>query len=315
MSMTQRAPLAFVAVGALSLVACSGQDDPSCDSQQIVNGTLNSADPAVVALTVQGSQFCTGTLVSPRVVVTAAHCLPPNVEFPADAIEVAFGTSTAAPDTLIPAVEALAHPSWSLSALPNDIGVLRLTQDAPVTPIPMARTALTSSDVGQEMRMVGFGVTGAEESDNGFKRHGFSTIVAVDEFSIYYDNQPSGTCFGDSGGPAFFEVGGSPVFAGIHSRSDCQVESLDERVDIHVDDFIEPFISGIAPANCEMDGQCAGGCSRPDPDCLCAGDGFCSSFCTDAVADPDCDDRCAADGECIETGCPAPDPDCSDSCL
>jgi len=309
---TSHAPLVLVAVGAVFLCACSSDSELSCEQQQIVNGTLSAADPAVVALAVGGQPFCTGTVVSPRVVVTAAHCLPPNVDWGTEDIVVAFGSNASSPEASIPAVESIAHPGWTIQDLPNDIGAIRLATDAPVAPMPMNRTPLTNDNAGQTMRMVGFGITGSFQTDSGFKRQGDSTISFVDQTTIYYDNTPSGTCNGDSGGPAFLVVGGNAVFAGIHSRSDCEFTSMDERVDIHVSTFIEPFIAGMAPATCGMDGQCASGCSRPDPDCLCAGDGFCSSYCTDAVADPDCNDACAPDGTCIESGCPAPDVDCGE---
>src|SRR5438067_6616761 len=41
----------------------------------ITNGDTDDGDPAVVALRHQGVTICTGTLIAPRVVLTAAHCL------------------------------------------------------------------------------------------------------------------------------------------------------------------------------------------------------------------------------------------------
>jgi uncharacterized protein (TIGR03382 family) len=51
-----------------------------------------------------------------------------------------------------------------------------------------------------------------------------------------------GTCAGDSGGPTVRTIDGVPVVAGVHSRSTCRGYSLDERVDVHVDEFVRPFI-------------------------------------------------------------------------
>ena len=63
-------------LAALALVGCALDpvDSPALgrDELAIVDGEADTADPAVVALTTGGQQFCTGTLVSPRVVVTAA---------------------------------------------------------------------------------------------------------------------------------------------------------------------------------------------------------------------------------------------------
>ena len=41
----------------------------------IVGGAEDAEHPAVVALTFQGQAFCSGALIAPTVVLTAAHCL------------------------------------------------------------------------------------------------------------------------------------------------------------------------------------------------------------------------------------------------
>jgi secreted trypsin-like serine protease len=39
-----------------------------------VGGTADTADPAVVGIAVNGRAGCTGTLIAPQTVITAAHC-------------------------------------------------------------------------------------------------------------------------------------------------------------------------------------------------------------------------------------------------
>jgi len=80
--------------------ACSPYDEESValgnTQDGIVNGSVNNGDPAVVALTVWNQAFCSGTLITPTVVLTAAHCLPPNLNdvgiYDYTDISVFFGT-------------------------------------------------------------------------------------------------------------------------------------------------------------------------------------------------------------------------------
>src|SRR6185295_20195739 len=70
-------PMRTLSALVVLLGACA--PDPSIDVDvhraPIVNGMVDPGDPAVVALLDGGRAFCTGTLVSPHVVVTAAHCI------------------------------------------------------------------------------------------------------------------------------------------------------------------------------------------------------------------------------------------------
>ena len=69
----------------LVLAGCGAEVSLGTAEQPIVNGEVDTGDPAVVSV----GGFCTGTLVTPRVVLTAHHCIgsgsTPN-------FEVYFGT-------------------------------------------------------------------------------------------------------------------------------------------------------------------------------------------------------------------------------
>src|SRR4051812_14688239 len=65
-----------------SLLSACSQPDVSVDqirsaNEPIIGGTVASSGiyPSVGALLVFGQAICTGTLISPTVVLTAAHCL------------------------------------------------------------------------------------------------------------------------------------------------------------------------------------------------------------------------------------------------
>ncbi len=272
----------------------------------IVAGQTDAGHPASVALTVNGQPFCSGTLVTPTVVVTASHCIYPGIGVdPPTSIEVFFGTYVGQGGTLIPVVEGKYNPSWNINNAnaDEDVAVLRLASAAPVAPVPMAK----APPAGSMVTLVGFGITSANGTGAGTKRMAEAAIESVQQKTFVMQINPQGTCNGDSGGTALFDDGTGEKLVGIHTRSDCTTAMLDERVDVHVADFIQPFIDEAA--TCGKDLGCAKGCPAPDPDCPCAADGFCTAACADPATDPDCDPRCGADGTCV-TDCPLPDPDC-----
>ena len=202
--------------------------------------------------------------------VTAAHCLPPNLGGVAMTdIEIYVGANVASPSFVLGVSDGLAHAAWNENVVPNDVGVLTLSQQAPMQPIPMIAENLGQMNaVGQSVRMVGYGITAFEGTGNGIKRTGDMQIDAIDASTIYLGPGPSLTCNGDSGGPLLMTVNGSEVLAGIHSRSDCDTQSLNERVDVHQSGFIRDYLDGTSGgAECTADGLCAEDCVTADPDC------------------------------------------------
>lgn len=298
----------FTVVVSLCLLGCSSGEldalgEPPGASAQIVNGQLALGDPAVVGLTIQGQVFCTATLITPTIVLSASHCLPPNVPYPLDQIAVLFGSGPVI-DELIPAHAAWAHPAWNDDAIYDDIGLLQMKAIAPTTPIPLNTQPIPN---GTDVRLLGFGVTGENESDAGTKREGVGRITNSDAFLFDIDADPSSTCYGDSGGPTLSMENGS--VAGIHSRGSCGFSSLDTRVDGYLDE-IQTFIDDHPEPSCAADGLCAAPCDGDvDPDCPCAEDGQCAAECPDLTQDPDCAQVCGPDGMCTEN-CAQPDPDC-----
>lgn len=213
--------------------------------QSIVNGTPDDGDPAVVALTYRGYAFCTGTVIAPRYVVTAAHCLA-DVPVPMTTCEVFFGSDLAMPGESIAIAEAIPHPAFDHASPTfevNDIAVLRLASPTQVPPVRLARAALGPGSIGQEMRIVGFGRTSPDGSVSGVKRQGKAHVLELGGTFFSMSVSPSATGKGDSGGPAFTLEEGVEVLAGIHARGNYTQESDEERVDLHTDHFLAPFVA------------------------------------------------------------------------
>ena len=318
---------------AILLLACTEPEPlsrgplspPSKETAPIIGGVRDTGDPAVVALLLEDAagnvnSLCTGTLISKRVILTAAHCV--DEESGAKRWEVYFGTTINEEDPGFigtrDATVAAYHPSWDTSDLGNgyDIGLIQMKTEAPssVSPRPINRLPLTSELAGQPIRLVGFGKTGAAE-DAGEKRHVTSTLEDFDGRLVYYGSESKNICEGDSGGPNFMTLGGVETVVGVSSfgsyspgdTSACGSYGAGSRVDEYVA-FIDPWVVDHDIVTCGFDGGCATGCGTPDPDCPCSSDGFCTAACLD---DPDCPVGCGRNGACVVAGCPVPDPDCT----
>lgn len=312
--------------------ACSLGGDPTgstaATTAPIVTGTIDTGDPAVVGIGVRrvncGASLavhCTGTLIAPRLVLTAAHCvLDPRL---GGGLEVLFGSDVAAPDAAFRRVSQVAtHPDYRDDGDPADLAVLVLAETAPVSPVPLNTTPLDSNLVGQTVRLVGLGQANPGGAPPGTKRSGTATVSELQSALFRIVPGPSLSCQGDSGGPLFGPEGGQPggneVLIGVTSNGDpgCAVYGLNVRVDAFARDFIMPWIamtsmsspppvdgpiaaSNICPSPCASDADCPYGLvCRPSPTpeglaprCIVPGllAGDLGAVCT---GDAQCSERC-----------------------
>jgi len=268
----------------------------------ITDGQPDGGHPSV-GMVRMGGGLCTGTLVGRRTVITAAHCISyGSMRF------VAGGASYSA-------VRAVRHPGYSSNSLSNDIAVLVLDRDVGgIQPTPIAVSPL---QVGQKLILVGYGRSSGFSNDAGTKRMGTNKISRLSSTKLWYHGTGggiSGTCNGDSGGPAFILHNGREILAGVTSYGDkyCRQYGVDTRVDAYRSWILQtaggdvvqqgaggggqgPGGGGQGPGKIREGKACNGGGCAQGLTCATVYDGanlkgrYCMETCATLGSDPKCD--------------------------
>jgi V8-like Glu-specific endopeptidase len=272
------ARLAFVAAACAACAACAPEalEPPQPEAQRaasIVHGAPTSHDPATVALVPRrllcgapATAFCSGTLVAPRAILTAAHCL--EGRRPAD-YRTFFGSVVGGPGDTLDVVAAAVHPAYDVATGANDVAVLTLAKPSAVAPAEIA-LAIDDALVGRSVRLVGFGVDDAGAT--GTARTGEAVVTSLEAGLFRYAPSPANTCGGDSGGPTYLDDGGGERLVGVTRSGDeaCASFGTATRVDA-VADFVSAAVLATS--------------SAPSPSIYDAARDLCASTC---VSDADC---------------------------
>ncbi len=219
-----------MAVGMVALAACAAEiDRPSegFQAEAVISGTEHRGDPMVVAVLARRANLhlCTGTVIAPRVVLTARHCVEEwgtGARDPVAALSIARtepdGTHTRLSDVaeVITTEGAMVlgggtpdpqrYPSlegFDFFEAPNDIALLVLPGAVAGEPVPIRRSDPGLAP-GREVDVIGYGQNVRGGTAPSIKRRGTARIalVSAEAFVMDQGNLP---CHGDSGGPMMLD--------------------------------------------------------------------------------------------------------------
>ncbi len=213
---------------------------PVVDGRRATAGDLHGT---VSLIDAEGVSGCTGTLVAPRVVVTAAHCLTEEDEetgavtglIPVDDVFVVGGVVDVgdATETQTYAVTRIVvHPGYpnegastntAGAGRDDDVALLLVDRDVAglsVATIPSVEDAMASLEGSTDVVISGYGATGPDRDDSGV------LYIAETRFDGRYDAEivlggggTPDTCPGDSGGPAYLIGDEGLWLVGVTSRA------------------------------------------------------------------------------------------------
>ena len=199
----------------------------------VTGGSLDGAAHPAVALVLadRGNGFeadCSGSLVSPTVLVTAAHCAS---GLASNRVRVTFDSRYVAGSALLSGT-LHADPAWGTDKNDShDVAVVVL--DQPSNVVPLALPSAGALDTGklktQTFTNVGYGLTDAGAAFDGYRRASTSSFTSLKPTEFKLADASGGVCFGDSGGPRL--LGDVVVALTSTGNANCTGQSTSYRLD------------------------------------------------------------------------------------
>ncbi|MGQ0798447.1 MAG: trypsin-like serine peptidase [Methanobacteriota archaeon] len=212
---------------------------------------LAHGNVAAIILDFEGSgalQWCTATLVSPRVLLTAGHCTRglDDLRVPVDVVRVSFAWNVWRDPASWRRVAGWAtHPAyrWGPTADPHDLGVVVLDdRETGVSAVRRAPVGYLDELRGHGgLRGEPFDVVGYGQNEHGIvtgdRQVATSLGLSVHSAWLYLSQNvqrgAGGTCTGDSGGPTFHGSTEGELLVAVTSWGDvpCVATGIAYRVD------------------------------------------------------------------------------------
>jgi secreted trypsin-like serine protease len=186
-----------------------------------------------------GSFLCSGTIVSPDVILTAGHCAEnesTGVTDTAADYQVLTGTqSLSVPGQVSAVTTVIPYPTFNPATLSGDAAVLVLATPTTAAPVALASdpTDAYLYDGGTATVITGWGIDDSAEDLPNDLQYGYSIVQNASYCTQHVSNLPfsplsqlcaidtpsyaDGTCNGDSGGPILASVSQTWVEIGLTS--------------------------------------------------------------------------------------------------
>lgn len=251
-----------------------GQTTPT-----LYTGLTASEQNAVVQLyaPMYGQGFCSGSLISEHVVLTAGHCIhpPDQGEFTASDITIRIGPDSSDPIAEL-SVQRVAHKDWE-SSYQDDVGIAILSSAYSAVPHLTIKRSGTAAISGNQAQAVGFGMTQDDDPNYPTNSLRYWTTLAVEWVDsagiVVNGGGSSGVAPGDSGSPLLYDFGAGPQVAGIASTSEegwvysanyTNVETQESYIQQFIDQYDNPAcVSQCNGVACGQVGSCmCGVCER-----------------------------------------------------